>query len=56
MREHNEAVNRLDVIPAREAIKIEQEAGGTLDVVQHDGSYSCDRNHVFPARRSRSQL
>ena len=38
MREHNEAVNRLDVIPAREAIKIEQEAGGTLGVVQHDGS------------------
>jgi len=38
VREHNEAVNRLDVILAREAIKIEQEAGGTLDVVQHDGS------------------
>src|SRR5690606_14505368 len=38
VREHNEAVNRLDVIPAREAIEARQEAGGTLDVTQHDGS------------------
>ncbi len=38
VREHNEAVNRLDVVPARDAIEIEQGAGGTLDVVQHDGS------------------
>ncbi len=38
VREHNEAVNRLDVIPARKAIEVEQAAGGTLDVTQHDGS------------------
>ncbi len=38
VRDHNEAVNRLDVIPVRKAIEVEQDAGGTLDVTQHDGS------------------
>ncbi|NLA69043.1 MAG: 2-oxoacid:ferredoxin oxidoreductase subunit beta [Gammaproteobacteria bacterium] len=38
VREHNEAVNRLDVIPARRAIEVEQAAGAMLDVAQHDGS------------------
>ncbi len=38
VREHNEAVNRLDVISARAPIKIDQ-APGTVQVVeQHDGS------------------
>ncbi len=38
VREHNEAVNRLDVMTPRAAIELEQEAGTTLDVPQHDGS------------------
>ena len=38
VREHNEAVNRLDVIPARAPIEIDH-APGTLEMVtQHDGS------------------
>jgi len=38
VREHNEAVNRLDVISSREPITIDQ-APGTVQVVeQHDGS------------------
>lgn len=38
VREHNEAVNRLDVMPPRAAIEVEQAAGSTIDVAQHDGS------------------
>jgi 2-oxoglutarate ferredoxin oxidoreductase subunit beta len=38
VREHNDAVNRLDVIPVRHELLIDYEAGGTLDVPQHDGS------------------
>lgn len=38
MREHNEAVNRLDVISAREPIHIDHEPGTTQLVTQHDGS------------------
>jgi 2-oxoglutarate ferredoxin oxidoreductase subunit beta len=38
VREHNEAVNRLDVIPEREAISIDYAPGEVLDVPQHDGS------------------
>ena len=38
VREHNEAVNRLDVVPARKPIEIEQEPGTTQLVTQHDGS------------------
>ncbi|WP_133000458.1 2-oxoacid:ferredoxin oxidoreductase subunit beta [Luteimonas arsenica] len=38
VREHNEAVNRLDVMPPRTAIELEQDAGTTIDVAQHDGS------------------
>lgn len=38
VREHNEAVNRLDVMPPRAAIELEQAAGSTIDVAQHDGS------------------
>jgi 2-oxoglutarate ferredoxin oxidoreductase subunit beta len=37
-REHNEAVNRLDFWPSREAINISYEEGGTIEVPQHDGS------------------
>jgi 2-oxoglutarate ferredoxin oxidoreductase subunit beta len=38
VREHNDAVNRLDVILPREEIAIDYEAGSTIDVEQHDGS------------------
>ena len=38
VRAHNEAVNRLDVIPQRQAIEVEYAAGTVEDVVQHDGS------------------
>src|SRR3712207_3240147 len=38
VREHNEAANRLDVIPGREPVTADYAAGDVLDVKQHDGS------------------
>jgi len=38
VREHNEAVNRLDFISPRSEITADYEAGSIEDVVQHDGS------------------
>jgi 2-oxoglutarate ferredoxin oxidoreductase subunit beta len=38
VREHNEAVNRLDFWPSREAITAEYAEGEVIDVAQHDGS------------------
>jgi len=38
VREHNEAVNRLDFWPSREAITIDYSEGGVIEVPQHDGS------------------
>ncbi|MDA8110140.1 MAG: 2-oxoacid:ferredoxin oxidoreductase subunit beta [Betaproteobacteria bacterium] len=38
IREHNEAVNRLDFWPSREAITIDYSEGGLIEVPQHDGS------------------
>lgn len=38
VREHNEAVNRLDVIPPRAEIRVDYAAGTVTDVRQHDGS------------------
>src|SRR5678816_1246237 len=38
VREHNEAVNRIDVIPTREEILVDFAEGETVDVEQHDGS------------------
>jgi 2-oxoglutarate ferredoxin oxidoreductase subunit beta len=38
VREHNEAVNRLDVMTPKAAISVDYEAGDTLEVDQHDGS------------------
>ena len=38
VREHNEAVNRLDMIPARSAIDVNYQPGETVTVAQHDGS------------------
>jgi 2-oxoglutarate ferredoxin oxidoreductase subunit beta len=38
VREHNEAVNRLDFWPSRDAITVSYEDGGVIDVPQHDGS------------------
>lgn len=38
VRAHNEAVNRLDVIPQREEITVDYPAGSTIEVEQHDGS------------------
>jgi 2-oxoglutarate ferredoxin oxidoreductase subunit beta len=39
VREHNDAMNRIDVIPAREEIKVDFEPGTTEVVRQHDGSF-----------------
>jgi len=38
VREHNEAVNRLDFMPSRAEITAEYAPGTVRDVVQHDGS------------------
>jgi 2-oxoglutarate ferredoxin oxidoreductase subunit beta len=38
IRAHNEAVNRLDFWPSREAITVDYGAGGVIEVPQHDGS------------------
>ncbi|HEY9218154.1 MAG TPA: 2-oxoacid:ferredoxin oxidoreductase subunit beta [Phenylobacterium sp.] len=38
VREHNEAVNRLDVIMDRDPIDVDYAPGTTTDVTQHDGS------------------
>src|SRR6266481_807830 len=38
VREHNEAVNRLDFIEGREEITADYAAGELIDVTQHDGS------------------
>ena len=38
VREHNEAVNRIDFFPGREAITTDYEPGSVKDVLQHDGS------------------
>ncbi len=38
VRAHNEAVNRLDVIPARAEITTDYAPGTAVDVKQHDGS------------------
>ena len=38
VREHNEAVNRLDMIVGRSPIHVDYEPGTTVRVTQHDGS------------------
>jgi 2-oxoglutarate ferredoxin oxidoreductase subunit beta len=38
VREHNEAVNRLDFWPTREAITVDYDEGEVITVPQHDGS------------------
>jgi len=38
IREHNEAVNRLDFWPSRDAITIDYSAGGTIEVPGADGT------------------
>ncbi|MEZ5461633.1 2-oxoacid:ferredoxin oxidoreductase subunit beta [Dokdonella sp.] len=38
VREHNDAVNRLDVIPTRSEILVDYEPGESIEVAQHDGS------------------
>jgi 2-oxoglutarate ferredoxin oxidoreductase subunit beta len=38
VREHNEAVNRLDIIPPRAPIQVDYAPGDTVRVAQHDGS------------------
>ena len=37
VREHNEAVNRLDLMPPRAEIAVEYADGETVEVTQHDG-------------------
>jgi 2-oxoglutarate/2-oxoacid ferredoxin oxidoreductase subunit beta len=38
VREHNDAVNQLDIMLPRVEIAIEQDAGSTIEVEQHDGT------------------
>ena len=38
VREHNDAVNRLDFMPRREPIGADYEPGSVIDITQHDGS------------------
>src|SRR3546814_4262210 len=38
VREHNDAVNQLDVILPRAEIAVDYDAGQAIDVEQHDGS------------------
>jgi len=38
VRDHNEALNRLDFLPTREEITVSIEDGQTVEVEQHDGS------------------
>src|SRR5207302_6697261 len=38
VRDHNEAVNRLDLWPTRDAITVDYPEGGVIEVPQHDGS------------------
>ncbi len=38
VREHNEAVNRIDFMPRHEPIGAQYEPGSTIDIAQHDGS------------------
>jgi 2-oxoglutarate ferredoxin oxidoreductase subunit beta len=38
VREHNEAVNRLDVITPRAPIHVDYAPGATVQVAQHDGT------------------
>ena len=38
VREHNEAVNRMDVITPRTGIAVDFEPGASIDVEQHDGT------------------
>ena len=38
VREHNEAVNRLDFMPARSEITVDYPQGALVEVMQHDGS------------------
>ncbi|KFN50125.1 2-oxoacid:ferredoxin oxidoreductase subunit beta [Arenimonas composti] len=49
VREHNEAVNRLDVIPPRAEIAVDYAPGTTVEVEQHDGSrlrlHKLDADH-----------
>src|SRR6201993_2012900 len=39
VREHNEAVNMLDIMIGRETIKVDYEPGKVVTVQQHDGTY-----------------
>jgi 2-oxoglutarate ferredoxin oxidoreductase subunit beta len=45
VREHNEAVNRLDFWPSREAINVDYKEGEVITVPQHDGT-------VLPLRKT----
>jgi 2-oxoglutarate ferredoxin oxidoreductase subunit beta len=57
VREHNEAVNRLDVITPRQTIHIDHEPGTVEVVTQHDGSVLNLRKlaaHYDPSDRARA--
>jgi 2-oxoglutarate/2-oxoacid ferredoxin oxidoreductase subunit beta len=57
VREHNAAVNRLDIIPARAPIEIDHEPGTVEMVTQHDGSVLALRklgHHYDPSDRAQA--
>jgi len=39
VREHNEAVNQLDLVPSRNEITVDYAAGETVELAQHDGTF-----------------
>ena len=54
VREHNDAVNMLDFITPREAIKVDYEPGTVEIVEQHDGSQACAAQAFPRLRRAQS--
>ena len=44
VRDHNDAVNRLDFMPKRSAIEADYEPGEVIEITQHDGTQLRLRN------------
>src|ERR1700712_2805834 len=55
VREHNEAVNRIDFIPHRDAITAMYSPGEVIEVMQHDGSVLRLRK-LAPGYRRRGRM
>ena len=55
VREHNDAVNRLDVIPQRAEIAVDYAPGTTVEVQQHDGTW-LRLHKLDPAHDARDRI